>query len=551
MNTMGVANSSGVNPPALEESSSRLVLRVQRVRYWLLTLHAAGFLLRLGASLLSLLFAAFVIDALLPMPGLVRLVLLLAVLGVLLGLAVAGAFRLLKMSAAGELNAAQRIDRTAQVTDQPVTRYQAGMVLPADDELSNLLAARTAQRADLAARVVKVPSALPLRGLLLSLSLFVVSLVCWLVLAAAFPSQFGAVLGRLVLPLGDRPPFSLTQFVPTWEPAPPSIGDDVAVSVQPEGRSIDTVDMVLLDGQGDEAERFTMTASADGVFNHRLRAIDQPITFRLEANQRYTRPYTITPMPRPPAEEEGPKEFGAADDPGGTVTFDEQAVARRDLLAHPDWPGLEARLAELIEQLSEAQRRALAIDPADLEAVQQLDGDLRALSEQADALSGELVALQGELPEGAAASLAALIDTLGQMRSESLAAAPSQGQGEGFASGKGDADTPSQATDLTQQWLDEAGAAAGADSQALATGLGRSSIPTESGTTSGSQSNANAVPNFSDPSASGTADEFGIGGDRGPLPPAVMQTVPASYRTHIKAYLNHLAEDTKPTPVTP
>lgn len=514
-------------------------------------------MLSLGMLVFAVLIAGFFViaglDALIPMPGTLRGLLLL---GLLLGAAVVGGWAIIRCvrSPRYTFGTAERIDEVTHHRDQPVVRGLSLMPAGIEDRLADSLRERAERNAADLTSVTPPRRVYPLRLLRRSAALLVVALLAWVVLAIIFPAQFGGMLARVLLPWGGAPPFSLTQLDPAWTPDEPTQGDDVTVSVQPEGVQPETVDFVRLDEQGNEAERFEMTADEQGGFSHTLAGIQSPIRFHLETRGRPTRDYTIDPRPKPqPAPGSAPGSASGSDaesdsdqapqDPGGTTTYDPQAAAELVRNAHEDWPELRGRIEALMKKLADARQRAEAMDPTDREALKVLEADLGALSDEADDLTGDVRAMHADLPPDAAATLGKLLAALEQMQSDALGACPnpaSTGSPAQPTDAPGSDPGTADAAQTPQQWLDQVGQAAGADTRRLASGLGHSSVPTDSGTASGRPNGA--APDFTDPAATGAYDEQGVTAETGPLPPAVMQQVPPSYREHIRAYFTELAE---------
>ena len=483
------------------------------------------------AALLGGLFIVALKDALFELPGGVRLTLLLALLLGSLGACVVLALRPW-LNARFERAAGQQVDQAAGAPQQPVT---LGLSLKDDllddDSLALMLLHRAETRAANVAHSVKPKQAYPLRRLRRPGTWLALTLALWLVLALIFPGQSFALFARVALPWSDTPPFSLTLLEPTWEPEPPDVGDDVVLSVEPSGLMPESVAWIRLDERGTEVERFTMISDGQGGFTHRLTNVQTSIDFRLEARGRHTRTYTITPTPKPQAAEDNAdaSDDSDASEPDGSTNFDPDKIARRDLEAHRDWPGIKADIHRLLEQLAKAQALAQRLDPADAEALDALAKKLAELTDKAQQIAGQLAEMQGDLPADAAALLDDLAAALANMQSAALLAPPSAGP----ASASSGQPTPAD-------WLNQVDQATKADQQQIGQGVGPSDLPTDSGTTSGQPGDGPAIR---DPNASGTYDETNISGDEGPLPDAVMQQVPPSYRDFVSAYFDRLAED--------
>ena len=485
--------------------------------------------LRCLAALIAGLLVLAIADVIFVLPGSARSALLIAMLITTGSAAIAMSLRPW-LNPQFNKEAGQQIDHAAQLEHQPVTLGLSLSQPMDDDTLALTLLQRAEARAAKVAKSVKPSRAYPLRLLMHPGSWLLQTLGLWLLLAIIVPSQVWAIASRVVMPWGDTPPFSLTQLEPTWTPKVPNAADDVTLSVKPSGLMPESVDWVRLDEAGDEADRFTMTADGQGGFSHVLKRVQTPITFHLEAHGRHTRSYTITPTPLPPADEDNTQETDdTSNTSDGSLTYDPDKVAKRDLESHRDWPGIKAKLQKLLSELAEAQALAQSIDPADADALQGLANKLADLTAQAEAIAGELTAMQGDLPAEASALLDQLRSDLTSMQSAALPSPPDQADS-----------TPGSGEPTNGQWLKQASDAAQADQQQIGQGLGPSDLPTDSGTNSG---NPGDSPDLRDPGTTGTTTEQNPSGDKGPLPDSVMQQVPPSYRAFVSAYFEKLADE--------
>lgn len=517
---------SRTSRPAREQLHDGVRLTAQRGR---LVASLSVFLL-CGAALVGGLFLLAIKDVVFVLPGAVRMVLLLLLLS---GVLITALIRTTRhwFNPGFQRAAGEQIDDAAQVKGQPVTTGLSLNGAMDDDTLALMLLERAEARAAAVSASVKPGRAYPLRLLLHPGSWLLQAVGLWLLLAIIVPSQVLAIASRVLMPWNHAPPFSLTQLAPQWTPAPPQAGDNVTVTVEPSGLEPESVAWVRLDERGDEAERFEMIADGQGGFRLVLKRVESPIEFKLEANGRYTRIYTITPTPREITATE--ESQGTAEDTpdvrDSATTFDPDKVARRDLEAHRDWPGLKAKLQKLLDELGDAERLAQSIDPADGEALANLADKLAELASQGKKIADAISEMQGDLPAEAAALLEAMQTALANMQTAALPAPPDQASS---APGSGEP-TPAQ-------WLKDASDAAKADQEQIGQGLGPSDQPTESGTFSGEPGDG---PDLRDPSATGTSTQQNLSGDDGPLPDSVMQQVPPSYRDFVSAYFEKLADE--------
>lgn len=472
-------------------------------------------------------------DALLPLhAGLRLVVLVLAVVAT--GLVVTIRLGRARRADTHARQTAQGIELAAHAKGQPVVR--ALSVIDnghASDRLTDALIQRARLHAVSLAEAVRPAQVYPFNRLSRQGRWLWLAAVGVIVFAVLFPAQSPSMLKRVFMPWLPTPPFSLARLEPTWTPSPPAAGSNVQVNVTAGGVQPDRVEMIRIDPEGRELERFAMPANEKGGFSQTLLRVDQPIHFRLEANGRPTRAYTIEPE-QAVADANTTQQPATDDEPQSDeqVTTSNNAEAGDVASGDPQWPDLRQQIERLLGELSMAEAMAGELDPLDPEALSAFAENVADLAARAEALSDQLAALEGQLPADAAASLAALRDALAQLKVAGLPTTP------GTAPGSGE---PASA----RQWLDQARQAAGQDQESIAKGLGQSSIATETGLASGGP--GEQAPTFIDPAAQGTYDEQGTTGDAGPLPDAVMQQVPPSYRPLVAAYFDKLSEQDTPT----
>jgi len=122
-------------------------------------------------------------------------------------------------------------------------------------------------------------------------------LVTWptaLLLPGAHPLAVAAT--RLADPLGDHPPYTMTRFTVTVQPAPVAIGDAPKLRARLDGRAGNEARLRLADGT-------TLPMRPDGedgrTFAIRLNAVREPIAFRVEAANGRSRWQRIDPVRLP------------------------------------------------------------------------------------------------------------------------------------------------------------------------------------------------------------------------------------------------------------
>lgn len=499
----------------------------------------ARVLVTLFAVLLAGLLLLVLADAVFVLPAWFRaLVLLMLLAAVVTGGCYQLGLRCRDESFRRELVSGERMDRLTDAIDQPVVRGLTLMAGGVDDELAIALRERAQLQAASRAEAIPSKRVYPAGDLWRPVVAALLVAATWSIGAAVFPSQLFNMVQRVWLPWTSAPPFSLTQLDPSWTPDPPAVGDDVRVEVTPTGRRPDAITVVLLDSSDEAIDRIKMRRLEEYQYAVTLRRIDGPVRFVLEVSDRPTRVYEITPRAEKvdPERQVDPRDLQTAPQPdtaGGSTQFDEDLLATRLRDAHEDWPEIRDAVTALAQALGDAQTQAQAIAPGDLQAAQTLRDKISQLSQQASDLADQLKALQAELPPDAAATLDALIDALSQMQIASAAATPLT-EAPDPASGQ----QPPPGAQSPTAFAQNAADAARRDLSAISQGLGESETPSASGSLGGTEPGV-AAPVI-DPTAVGSYDEQGRSTDTGPLPDAIMQQVPPSYRDYVRAYFEQL-----------
>ncbi|MEM9021067.1 MAG: hypothetical protein AAGC44_10925 [Planctomycetota bacterium] len=347
-----------------------------------------------------------------------------------------------------------------------------------------------------------------------------------LLIGLIFPGLLGTGAVRLLMPMGDTPPYNLTQLAVSWTPDDVGVGQDVSVRARPIGMPADSVQLEVLDPEQRVIDRIMMDQGDDGSFSVVLWSLREPIRFRLVVHDRPTRQYLITPAETLPLQRTESQDSNPTPDqgtqeqekaPDGSDPGDAAKV--RDRLR-----GLSDRLATLIEQLRQAE-------PSDPEALRKLEVEIEGLLDDAEALAEQAALASTSTDQSALRqALQGLSEALAAMRLSGLDAPPTDARG-----------------DESLRWLERASEAAEQDQRRLAEGAGAFDNAGDSGTSN--REGGPADPSAGDPTASGRFDGTTAGGGKGALPQAILQRVPARYRDHIAAYFQELAElGVEPTP---
>ncbi|MEX0885561.1 MAG: hypothetical protein WD009_03895, partial [Phycisphaeraceae bacterium] len=262
------------------------------------------------------------------------------------------------------------------------------------------------------------------------------AIVCIAAVAAMLhPGLFTRGATRLARPMGDTPAYGLTQVNLALAPGEARIGDDVQVTAHMTGRPITAATFVELDDAGRTLRRWPMRAmaarpSGSDTFEHRLRRLDGPVRFRIDAGDgrgdeggggeaALTRVHVVTPS-RPAAT---------------TAARDDEALdpaqALRALLArlHAEVAAVEAlagvapaRDVDLSALAAALARVADALDAIDaLVAGGSFDGDALATLLAELELAHHAAALASDRPLAQAPALAAVARRDGQRIDSAMA----------------------------------------------------------------------------------------------------------------------------------
>ncbi len=552
----------------------------QRRRWLTFTARAA----EAGAWWLAAVLAVIVLDAIAPLPGEWRLAIGLALLAAIPVLLWRERVRSADPRRA-ELREARALETHHGLAHHPLT---TGLQLdparqPPTDPLAAHLAERVHHRGQTLADSLDTAAAIDRRPLRRATAHLWLVAVAWLVTAAILPHLILGGLGRLMLPLADIPPFSLTRIAVAADPDDPTAGDDVLVHAAMAGLVPDTAHLVELDGEGRERRRWPMRPAAQDGFIRTLEALREPITLRVEAGSARSRAVTIEPRPReddPDAEDElaarGPGETGESDagEAPPTPTLRDVSFPENewDGFLQSQLPEIYRNLQELARQAGEIQRMAAALQeaadagasPQELaERIAELESALqgfRGLASQTagmcraameDASPREREFLERLARQLDALSLAGLgMCPGGGLPGEGDGMTPSLGQGEGVGTGYGSGmgmGGGGRMVGPAGAWMLAAQAAALSDLQMIESMLGQFLALSPVGSAGPHDAEATALPEPEQPFEPGRYDETmrSRGDVRGPAD-AAMQAAPPAYRDLIRLYFNRLAEDDAP-----
>ncbi|MEX2213137.1 MAG: hypothetical protein WD768_03350 [Phycisphaeraceae bacterium] len=243
-------------------------------------------------------------------------------------------------------------------------------------------------------------------------------LAAWVLLFTFIPRLPLGGLARVILPWGDYPPFSLTQFAVTVTPEVEVLyGSDATVRVTLTGKLPASAELVELDEAGDPVRRLPMREvmrDADRlVMERRLQGLAKATTFHIEAPTGRSKRTSIA-VGAPPATV--PRVNEPVEDAGSSASPQREAAAKASALAQmserireraaelkarlqglppgepvPDW--LRKQLEELQQDLERFTGRSQSLEDLLKNLMQSKDGSLsedatltKALGELADKL---------------------------------------------------------------------------------------------------------------------------------------------------------------------
>lgn len=341
------------------------LLPLQRAQQMAQRMVARTRLLR-GLRLLTiLLIAELLLDAVYPLPPVVRLAWL--ALGASLLLYLLRQFvRRAPLDHAALQAAAERVQTTLALRHDELRNpvHFAAEAQPHDSALRRQLQQRAVKRGgELLARhrAALRPARLPAldQMVLLGASLGVLAL-----LTAAQPRLVTVGLARLIDPWADIAPFGLTQVQVRWSPSTPLLGEDVTLTVQTTGQRPAWVEMVEF---GPDGRRWRLDEIRAGWFSRQLTQLDSPVGFRIETPHGRSAWLTIEPGFPQPAEVNPSRAWEptadeltrAANSPVTDRAARRQVEDRLRQLLQAAQQGAQAPASADINSLSAARREAL------------------------------------------------------------------------------------------------------------------------------------------------------------------------------------------------
>lgn len=264
-----------------------------------------------AAKAIAALLAILTIDAIRPLPSVVRLMIAGGWIGVL-AFEVLRSVRRAQRGSPCVLAAARMVeDRTGVPHNRIVNALQLGRIAEPDDagvSVRRVLAARIVERGSDRLAGAGIASVLApesararraVRWLLASAALFIGA-------AAGVPRFISAGLPRFADPLGDHPPWSPTDFRIVFEPVEPCFGDDVRVRVTTGGRQPQSLRLIVRpEGEGVEPASIPMRADSGvtvkdiGAFSAVLRDLRVPMSVHAEGDTGRSRSVVVSPRLEP------------------------------------------------------------------------------------------------------------------------------------------------------------------------------------------------------------------------------------------------------------
>lgn len=248
--------------------------------------------------------------------------------------------------------------------------------------------------------------------------------VCLLV-ALLMPRMTVTGLQRLVNPWGNHPPFSLTRFHISLPQGPIEQGSDATVDITLTGQLPATLDWVTLNTPAVharylpwrsafvESQRWRLEPLSQGKYRHRLRHLDQAITFELQTDTGQSRRVTIDVQPRAVVTTQPATDAPEETPTPATQPPSSQSVAGDHQTTTSDNPDIQAAAAALQAMGIEAGRLASAAEhlqqqlqsapPASSLSPQQLR-DTMEIASQLEAFKRMTRDMQSDLKEQHAAA---------------------------------------------------------------------------------------------------------------------------------------------------
>lgn len=236
---------------------------------------------------------------------------------------------------------------------------------------------------------------------------FAVILVVWLLVALLMPRLVMTGVQRLVNPWGNCPPFSLTRFHISLPDGAIMQGSDVTVDITLTGQLPTTLDWVALKPSDEptyftpwrrrfvESQRWRLEPLSQGSYRHRLRELDQDLTFELQTDTGQSQRVTLRVEPRPVvASQPAPDETESPSPPVQTQPPATQSSSPQNQSVTSDNPDIQAAAAamgalgveagklalaaEQLKQQLQSQTPAIALTPEQQQSVNAIASQLEA-----------------------------------------------------------------------------------------------------------------------------------------------------------------------------
>ncbi len=248
----------------------------------------------------GMLLLELLLDAVLRLPAPVRIACALGLMATAIA-AIVTCWRIVRRSD-NWLREAGRIDQATRPNDNAAVNATLLAQGPgATTPLAHQLRRRALDNGQRAAQTVAPCTIVPGRPVVTQLLWLLAAGTAWLIVTIIEPRLIATGLLRLAHPWGDHPPFSQTTFQIHINPVEPLAGDDTTITATLGGLIPDDATLALFDLSHNITGRWSMQAQSDATFNRVLRDVREPLTFRIEAGDGWSRRMTIIPKPPPPA----------------------------------------------------------------------------------------------------------------------------------------------------------------------------------------------------------------------------------------------------------
>jgi len=455
----------------------------------------------------------------------------------------------------GPLRDARRLETHHELAHNPLVN---GLLLSPlsrhDDPLVGALAGRTHERAmDVVERVDR-QVVIDRRALRRQFVYAALVGLTWVATLLAAPGVIGTGFARLLMPFEDVPPFSFTTLELTAEPGEPYVGDHVALIARVSGEPATRVELVELDADLRELQRWPMSAGKSG-FVRTLRSVSEPMIVQAEANGARSKRLHLTPRPRPVESEAAANEPDKAEEAAPQPRVMKQ-IPRPVFDLAKEFPEIHEKvrqLQQMAQEIGQMQQALAAMVPQSPQFQQQLAelesklASFRELSAEAAGMC-RAAAQAEDTTQLQRDKLEALAEALESLSMCKLGSCPNPGIGFGKGQGFGGGGLVGSPFGNWMTGLQMAQASDVSFMSQMLREMGFADSPY--GDAGPRDAHATALPGDPDPAVGGEyAERYDEVVEAGTRPDrATMQRVPPAYRPLVRRYYERLADDERSEP---